>query len=174
MNDKPIRIPGPDHPISVERNPKRIVVTLDGKVIADTTAALTLREAAYPAVHYIPRADVAMDALARSDTQSYCPYKGDASYFSIARDGEIAENAVWTYETPYPAVDRIKDHLAFYPNQVEIQEIDESVSPEVIRDVIEHTDSGSGSSQLDHWPTNVSQPKSLWTDPISASTEKTP
>ena len=76
-------------------------------------------------------------------------------------------------KTPYPAMERIKDYLAFYPNQVEFYEIDESVSPEVIRDVIEHTDSGSGRSQLEHWPTNVSQPKSLWTDPISASPQKT-
>ncbi len=119
MSDKPIRIPGPDHPISVEHNPKRIVVTLDGKVIADTTAALTLREATYPAVHYIPRADVAMDALARSDTQSYCPYKGDASYFSIPSGGERAIDAIWTYEAPYEAVAAIKDHLAFYPSRVD-------------------------------------------------------
>lgn len=123
MTDKPIKIPGPDHPISVERNPNRIVVKLGDTVIADTTDALTLREASYPAVHYIPRADVDMAALERSDTHTYCPYKGDASYFSIPAGGERSVDAIWTYETPYDAVAPIKDHLAFYPSRID--QIDE-------------------------------------------------
>lgn len=88
MSEKPIRIPGPDHPITVERNPGRVVVKLDGRVVADTRDALTLREASYPPVQYIPRNDVDMSLLARTDHGTYCPYKGDASYYSIAAGGE--------------------------------------------------------------------------------------
>jgi len=154
-----MKIPGPDHPITVTLNPKRVRALYQGHVIADSGHALSLKEAAYKAVAYFPREDVDMDFLARTALSTYCPYKGHASYYTIARDGEIAENAVWTYEDPYAAVDQIKGYLAFYPNQVEIHEIDESISPEVIRDVIEHTDSGSGSSQLEHWPANVRPPK---------------
>ena len=167
-----MKIPGPDHPITITLNPNRVRALYQGHVIADSGHALMLKEASYKAVPYFPREDVDMDFLSRTELGTYCPYKGNASYYSIARDGEIAENAVWTYEDPYPAMERIKDCLAFYPNHVEIHEIDESVSPEVIRDVIEHTDSGSGRSQLDHWPANVSVPKSVWTDPVGVSTEK--
>ncbi len=119
MTDKTVKIPGPDHPITVERNPKRVVVTFGGKVIADTTAALTLREAKYRPVQYIPRKDVDMEALTRSETKSYCPYKGDASYFSISAGGARSVDAIWTYETPYHPVAEIKDHLAFYPDRVD-------------------------------------------------------
>src|SRR5258708_5464688 len=94
MTDKPMKIPGPDHPISIETNPSRVVVTVDGKVIADTRDALTLREASYPAVQYIPRRDVDMAALSRSDHTTYCPYKGDASYYSIPVGGDRSRNAV--------------------------------------------------------------------------------
>jgi len=90
----------------------------------------------------------------RTERQTHCPYKGDASYYSIARDSQIAENAVWSYEDPFPAMQQIKGALAFYPNQVEIIEIDEGFDAETVREVIEHTDSGSGRSQLDHWPAN--------------------
>jgi uncharacterized protein (DUF427 family) len=116
---KTVKIPGPDHPISIERNPRRVVVTLGDKVIADTTDALTLREASYPAVQYIPRRDVDMAALERSETESYCPFKGDASYYSIPVGGARSVDAIWTYETPYDAVPSIKDHLAFYPDRVD-------------------------------------------------------
>jgi len=122
MSDKPILQPGPDHPITVEANPRRVVVRLGDRVLADTTAALTLRESTYPAVQYIPRADVDMSVLERTDNATYCPYKGDASYFSINADGRHLENAIWTYETPYEPVARIKEHLAFYPDQVELVE----------------------------------------------------
>ncbi|ASP55219.1 DUF427 domain-containing protein [Sinorhizobium meliloti] len=119
MSEKPIRIPGPDHPITVERNPGRFVVKLDGRVVADTRDALTLREASYPPVQYIPRNDVDMSLLARTDHGTYCPYKGDASYYSIAAGGERSKNAVWTYENPHDAVREIKDHMAFYPDRVD-------------------------------------------------------
>ena len=119
MLEKVIKKPGPDHPITIERNPNRVVVTVAGNVIADTTKALVLREARYGAVQYIPREDVNMALLKRSQTQSYSPYKGDASYFSIPVGGERSIDATWTYETPYEAVAPIKEYLAFYPNRVD-------------------------------------------------------
>ena len=116
---KPIKIPGPDHPITIERNPARIVVSVAGRIVADTREALTLREAAYPAVQYIPRKDVDMGLLDRTDRATYCPYKGDCSYFSIPLGGERSINAVWSYEAPYTAVTPIKDYLAFYAERVD-------------------------------------------------------
>lgn len=120
---KTIKIPGPDHPITIEPNAARIVVTLAGKVIADTHDALTLREAAYPAVVYIPRKDVDMSLLERTGHTTYCPYKGDCSYYSIPSGGERSVNAVWTYEQPYEAVAAIHDYLAFYPDRVDAIDI---------------------------------------------------
>jgi uncharacterized protein (DUF427 family) len=119
MTDKPVKIPGPDHPISIEANPSRVVVTVAGTIIADTRAALTLREASYPPVQYIPRRDVNMAALTRSEHTSYCPYKGDASYYSISAGGDRSRNAVWTYEAPFEAMAQIKDYAAFYPDRVD-------------------------------------------------------
>jgi uncharacterized protein (DUF427 family) len=116
---KPVKIPGLDHPITIEPNPGRVVVKVAGHVVADTRAALTLREAHYPAVRYIPRRDVDMSLLAQSDSTTYCPYKGDASYFSIPLGGERAADAVWSYEAPFAAVAAIKDHVAFYPDRVD-------------------------------------------------------
>lgn len=116
---KPVKIPGPQHPITIERNPNRVVISVAGRVIANTRDALTLREAAYPAVQYIPRKDVDMASLKRTDHATYCPYKGDCSYFSIPLGGERSTNAVWTYEAPFAAVVSIKDHLAFYPDRVD-------------------------------------------------------
>jgi uncharacterized protein (DUF427 family) len=119
MSERSIKIPGPDHPITIEANPSRVVITLAGKVIADTKDALTLREGSYAPVQYIPRKHVDMSLLERTDHTTYCPYKGDASYFSIPLGGARSINAVWTYEDTYPAVAQIKDHLAFYPNRVD-------------------------------------------------------
>jgi uncharacterized protein (DUF427 family) len=119
MTDKPMKIPGPDHPISIDPNPSRVVVTVGGKVVADTRDALTLREASYPAVQYIPRRDVDMAELTRSEHTTYCPYKGGASYFSIPAGGDRSVNAVWTYETPFEAMAQIKDYVAFYPDRVD-------------------------------------------------------
>ncbi len=119
MADKPIKIPGPDHPISIDVNPSRVVVKVGGKVIADTSDALTLSEASYPAVQYIPRRDVDMAALTRSEHATYCPYKGDASYYSIPAGDDRSLNAVWTYETPFEAMVQIKDYVAFYPDRVD-------------------------------------------------------
>jgi uncharacterized protein (DUF427 family) len=117
--EKRMKIPGPDHPISIEANPSRILVTVGGKVIADTSNALTLREASYPAVQYIPRRDVDMAALTRSEHTTFCPYKGEASYYSIPAGGDRSINAVWTYETPFEAMKQIKEYVAFYPDRVD-------------------------------------------------------
>jgi len=111
--------PGPDHPIAVAPNPHRIRVVLGGFIVAETTNALTLREATLPPVQYIPRRDVNMDLLERTQNQTHCPYKGDASYFTVTAGGLVRENAVWSYENPFPAVAAIREHLAFYPNKVD-------------------------------------------------------
>lgn len=122
MPDKRVKIPGPDHPIAIEPNPARVTVALNGRVLADTRRALTLREANYPPIQYIPRADVDMDALSRTEHGTYCPFKGGCSYYSLPGGDERGTNAVWSYEAPYPAVAAIKGHLAFYPDRVEITE----------------------------------------------------
>jgi uncharacterized protein (DUF427 family) len=114
-----MKLPGPDHPITIKANAGRIRVLFNGEVVAETQRALTLQEASYPPVHYIPRADTKMKLLVRTEHKSVCPYKGDASYFSISARGKTATNAIWTYETPYPAVADIKEYLAFYPDRVD-------------------------------------------------------
>ncbi len=116
------RIPGPDHPITVTPNSNRVVVKVGGQVIADTRAALVLKEANYPAVQYVPRKDVDMSKLKRTDHATYCPYKGECAYYSIPIGGERGINAVWSYEAPYESVAIIRDHLAFYQDRVELAE----------------------------------------------------
>ncbi len=118
-----MKLPGPDHPITITANPKRIRVSADGVVIADTTHALTLKEASYPAVHYVPRVDTDMALLKRTERTTHCPYKGDATYFSIVAGGKTIENSIWTYETPFPAMTEITSYLAFYPDKVTIEEV---------------------------------------------------
>ncbi|EKS66574.1 MULTISPECIES: DUF427 domain-containing protein [Caballeronia] len=117
--DKAVKIPGPDHPITIERSPSRVLVKAGGRVIADTTEALSLREASYPEVLYVPRKDVDMSQLERTSHSTYCPYKGECSYYSIPSGGQKSANAVWSYESPYEAVASIKDHLAFYRDRVD-------------------------------------------------------
>ena len=119
MKEKKVKLPGPDHPISIQRNAARVVILVAGRVVADTDNALTLREADYPAVQYIPREDVDFSQLERTDHATYCPYKGECSYYSVPAGGEKSVNAVWTYEDPYPAVAQIKGHVAFYPDRVD-------------------------------------------------------
>jgi len=111
--------PGPDHPIKISFNTRRVRVHFAGQTIADTGRALTLTEAGYPPVQYIPREDVDFSVLQASSHRTHCPYKGDASYFSLAANGRTAENAVWSYQQPFPAVEEIKGHLAFYPDRVD-------------------------------------------------------
>ncbi|WP_043833728.1 DUF427 domain-containing protein [Muricoccus aerilatus] len=118
-----MKIPGPDHPISIEPNQNRVRVTMGGTVLADSTRALTLREASLPPVHYLPRQDAEMSLFERTPRVTHCPYKGGASYYTLRAGERRAENAVWSYEAPFPAVAAIAGHLAFYPDRVEITEI---------------------------------------------------
>ncbi len=119
MTEKPRRVPGPDHPITIEKNTARITVSVGGRVVADTRHALTLREASYPPVQYIPRKDVDMSLLERTQHSTYCPYKGDAAYYSIPSGGPKSVNAIWTYEAAFPAVSQINEYVAFYPDRVD-------------------------------------------------------
>ena len=118
--DKPVKIPGPDHPITITPSPSRVVVTVAGKVVANSSHALSLKEASYPAVLYIPRGDVDMSLLARTDHTSYCPYKGDASYYSITASDGVQTDVVWSYREPYNAVAEIAGYVAFYTDKVDV------------------------------------------------------
>lgn len=117
--------PSPDHPITIEPTPGRVVIRMNGRAIADSNAALKLSEADYSAVQYVPRTDVNMSLLERSKHVTYCPYKGDCSYYDIVIGGLRSKNAVWTYENPFPAVAAIREHLAFYPEHVDSIEMDD-------------------------------------------------
>ena len=113
------KIPGPDHPITIQPSLDRVQVKLAGQTVAESTNALTLREARYAPVQYIPKADVRMELLTPTTHKTHCPYKGDASYYSIKVGDRTAENAVWCYEQPFDAVSEIAGHLAFYPDRVD-------------------------------------------------------
>jgi uncharacterized protein (DUF427 family) len=120
-----MKLPGPDHPITITPSQRRVRVTFGGRVIAESARALTLKEASYPAVQYIPRNDADMALFARTTHTTHCPYKGDASYYTLSVNGRTVENAVWSYEEPYPAMAEIKGYLAFYPNRVDkIEEVE--------------------------------------------------
>ncbi len=114
--------PGIEHPITIEPHASRVTVSVAGQPIADTSAALALREASYATVFYIPLADVRMEHLAPSDHRTYCPYKGDCSYYSVPAAGELGVNVVWEYRDPYSAVAAIRGHVAFYRDRAEISE----------------------------------------------------
>ena len=116
---KPVLQPGPDHPITITQNHDRVVVVVAGKVVADTRNALTLQESTYPPAYYVPLSDVDQTVLERSTTESYCPYKGDASYYSITVGGDKAVDSVWEYQDPHASVAEIKGHVAFYPDRVD-------------------------------------------------------
>jgi uncharacterized protein (DUF427 family) len=123
MKEKQVKVPGPDHPISIQRDPARVVVSVAGRVVADTRNALTLREAAYPPVQYIPVEDVDLSQLERADHVTYCPYKGDCTYYSVPAGGVKSVNAVWSYEDPFPDVAQIRGHVAFYSERVDAIEV---------------------------------------------------
>ncbi len=155
--------PGPDHPIELAAAPGRMVATYSGHEIAASDNVLLLREANYPPVAYFPREDVAMDYMGRTAKTTHCPYKGDASYYTLTMDGHIAENAVWTYETPYPAMDAIKNRLAFYPNVVDVAVSGERrgetpTETAEVGEVVRHTDSGAGASQAAPWAPTARNP----------------
>ena len=118
-----MKLPGPDHPITIEPNSARVTVSVAGRLVANTRWALTLKEASYLPVQYIPRKDVDMALLEPSDHRTYCPYKGNCSYYSIPLGGQRSVNAVWIYEAPYASVAAIKDHVAFYPDRVDAIEV---------------------------------------------------
>ncbi len=118
---RPIHTPSAEYPITVTPTGRQVTVRVGGEVVADSAAALTLQEANHPAVQYIPLADVRQGVLSRTATTSYCPFKGDATYYSVTTaDGQTVPDAIWTYEQPFPAVAAIAGHIAFYPNKAEI------------------------------------------------------
>ncbi len=123
MNDRQTKIPGPDHPIIVTPTEGHVVVKLNGQTVADSRHALTLKEASYPPVQYIPLSDVDPELLASSDHKTWCPYKGEASYYSLPIGGERSVDAIWSYRDPHEAVEAIRGHVAFYPDRVDSIEI---------------------------------------------------
>ncbi|CAN7485772.1 DUF427 domain-containing protein [Caulobacter sp. LjRoot300] len=163
-----------DHPITCAKEPGRVQVLFEGHSIATSDDVLVLREAGHEPVRYFPREHVAMAFLGKTDKVTHCPYKGQASYYTIMRDRQIVENAVWSYEDPLPGMGRIAGRLAFYPEHFDFQVGARSASdteaadhgrPEAanapargVDDVVRHTDSGSGASQAEHWDANVSIP----------------
>ncbi len=172
-------IPDENHPITLERAPTTVRVLFEGHEIADSDDVIVLREASYPPVYYFPRDDVQMLFLRRTDKTTRCPYKGDASYFTIYRDGKVIDNAVWTYEEPFPAVGQIGNRVAFYPEHVEFQlgeraaaQTESETETVNVADVVRHTDSGSGSSQAEHWAPNVSMPDPDAVEPDVAQPNK--
>lgn len=118
-----MKSPDTSHPITIAPATQRVRITHNGRVIADTRRALALKEASYPVVHYIPREDADMSLLSRTAHATHCPYKGDAAYYSIAAGERGSENAIWSYESPFPAMREIAGHLAFYPNRVDSIEL---------------------------------------------------
>ena len=160
-----MKTPGPDHPIHIRPAEKRWRAKFADHVIADSADALVLKESTYPEVIYFPREDVSMEYLTRTTHHTHCPFKGDAAYYTLLMDGHFAENAVWTYEQPYPAMSVIEGRLAFYPDKVELYEVDDAVvnprhvkDAEHIDDVVQHTDTGDGHAQKEHWAPNVATP----------------
>lgn len=163
-----------DHPITLTQAPNRWRARFAGHVIADTDHAILLREASYPQVVYFPKADVEMAYFGKTDRRTTCPHKGEASYWTLDMEGRVEDNVAWAYETPYPAMADIAGHIAFYADRVEIYEVsgaavnpqhredrepeDRAADRESIDDVVLHTDSGSGASQREHWPSNVDGP----------------
>jgi uncharacterized protein (DUF427 family) len=149
-----IKTPGPDHPITISLELENVRVLFGGHLLGESGHVLTLREADYKPVRYFPRQDIETAFLRRTAKTSYCPYKGEASYFTIYRDGEIIENAVWSYEHPHPAMAQIEGCLAFYPEHVtfEVEPLDTGAGrAPLIDEVVKHTDAGDGTSQETSW-----------------------
>jgi uncharacterized protein (DUF427 family) len=160
--------PDPNHPITVTRAPTRVQVLFAGHLLADSGDVLVLKEADYDPVYYFPRKDIEMAVLQHSDHRTHCPYKGDASYFTIMRDATIVENVAWSYVSPLSGRSDIAGRIAFYPQHVEFRVTDTPADlraePAVIGaetdvdEVVLHTDSGSGFSQEATWEPTVSEP----------------
>jgi uncharacterized protein (DUF427 family) len=131
MTEHTVLLPTAEHPITITPTGKHVTVRVNGEVVAETDAALTLQESTYPAVQYVPLADVVGSALRRSDNTTYCPYKGEANYYHVVTGaseatgkdsvgGDTVDDAIWTYEQPYPAVGEIVGHVAFYANKADV------------------------------------------------------
>lgn len=121
MSSRPVLQPTEQHPITVAPTGRHVTVRVNGEVVAETDGALTLQESSYPAVQYIPLTDVNRKLLRPTATATYCPYKGEASYYSVVTAaGDTVDDAIWTYEEPYEAVATIAGHVAFYPDKAEI------------------------------------------------------
>jgi len=120
MTERTVLLPTAEHPITITPTGKHVTVRVNGEVVAETDAALTLQESTYPAVQYVPLADVVDSALRRSDNTTYCPYKGEANYYDVIAGGSTIDDAIWTYEQPYPAVGEIVGHVAFYANKADV------------------------------------------------------
>jgi len=117
--NKEVKIPGPDHPITIVPASEAVRIVVGGHVVAKTSRALLLEEKGYSPVYYVPREDADMSLLVKTTHYTYCPYKGNCTYYSMPLGGSKSEFAVWTYEQPYEAVAAIKDYLAFYPGRVD-------------------------------------------------------
>jgi uncharacterized protein (DUF427 family) len=160
--------PSPQHPITIEPAATRWRARFAGHVIADSNDALILKEADYPAVVYFPRQDVGMEYMSRTERHTHCPYKGDAAYYSLYMDGDLAENAVWSYEQPFEGMEAIANRLAFYTDRIEVYPVDdavvnphhreEAVARGEVDRIVQHTDAGEGMSQKEHWEPTVETP----------------
>jgi uncharacterized protein (DUF427 family) len=163
--------PGPDHPITLQAAKQRWRAYFNHHVIADTDDALILDEAGLPPVVYFPRQDVGMEYMGRTERHTHCPYKGDASYYTLTMGGQIAENVAWSYEDPFEAVSPIADRIAFYTDRVEVYPVDdaavnphrregsaEAMDRQEVDEIVQHTDAGDGTSQREHWRPNVDVP----------------
>jgi uncharacterized protein (DUF427 family) len=121
MTSRPVLEPTAEHPITIDPTGKHVVVRVNGDIVADTYRALQLQESTYAAVQYIPLEDVVQDRLTRTDTSTYCPYKGEAAYYSVTTAaGDTVDDVIWFYDQPYPAVAAIAGHVAFYPDKAEV------------------------------------------------------
>jgi uncharacterized protein (DUF427 family) len=117
-----MKLPNPDHPITISANPSRVAAFVAGQRVAESQGALTLTESSYPPVQYFPRQDVDMSLLTRTDHRTYCPYKGDCTYYSISAGGKHLVNAAWSYEEPFESVAQIRNYLAFYRDRIDVKE----------------------------------------------------
>ncbi len=119
MDNPVVKLPSAEYPITVNRSASHFVIVFRGRTLADTTRALILRENMLPRVVYVPREDVNLSLLRRSTKETYCPYKGTASYFEPDVGGDSGDPIAWTYEQPFAAVSTIAGHIAFYADKMD-------------------------------------------------------
>ncbi|OYW92465.1 MAG: hypothetical protein B7Z13_09825 [Caulobacterales bacterium 32-67-6] len=152
-----------NHALEIRPSSTRMRAAVAGHVIADSDNVMVLREGAMAPVAYFPRDDIEMGYFARTGRSTHCPFKGDAAYYTVTLEGEVLENVAWTYEDPLPGATQIDGLVAFYTDRVEVYAVGEATAPHDhhtdVDAVVQHTDSGGGQSQKDHWPANVKEPK---------------